>query len=304
MSIWDDTQSQITAAQAAYAGGSTAAASGDDSPQVYMGRTSGEPVDVTWGVKLPRARLPKGSSLIDGDPNIRPPRTVRKSVSTTFYPDDIRTSDEAHGLMLAWHGTDRFTQWGQKLLGLGLIDAGDETSVEILDAVWQDAVDLAARFLTAGKKVTPWKAAELMAKSGSGGSGSRYGSGGTGGGGFTGNRSSTSTSVDLTDPATAKAITNDTLSNALGRAARPEELSQFIQVINTAERASPTVITSNTRYDKDREVSRSETKSGGLTSAGRSQMVLDRAQALPEYGAFQAASTYFNAMTDALRSPV
>jgi len=168
VSIWDDTQSQITAAQAAYAGGSTAAASGDDSPQVYMGRTSGEPVDVTWGVKLPRARLPKGSSLIDGDPNIRPPRTVRKSVSTTFYPDDIRTSDEAHGLMLAWHGTDRFTQWGQKLLGLGLIDAGDETSVEILDAVWQDAVDLAARFLASGKKVTPWQAAELMAIGGRG----------------------------------------------------------------------------------------------------------------------------------------
>jgi hypothetical protein len=152
--------------------------------------------------------------------------------------------------------------------------------------------------LAAGKKITPWKAAELMSQ---GGGDRRYGSSG---GAFTGNRSSTSTSVDLTDPATAKAIMNDRLSQALGRAARPEELSQFVQVLNSAERANPTVTTSNTRYDQGEAVSQSSTTSGGLTGAGRSQMVLDRAQALPEYGAVQAATTYFNATVDALDSPV
>lgn len=215
--------------------------------------------------------------------------------------EDIRIADEVRGQVLAWHGTPAFDRWGSTLLKLGLIDAGDEASVEILDAVWQDAVDLSARFLAAGKKVTPWKAAELMASGTGTGNGGRYGSSG---GAFTGNRSSTSRSVDLTDPATAKAITNDALSQALGRAARPEEAAQFLQVINSAERASPTVTTSNTRYEADKPVSESSTTSGGLTSAGRSQMVTDRAQALPEYGAFQAASTYYNALVSALDSPV
>jgi len=306
---WDDTQAAIAAAQAAYVGGSTAAASGDDSPQVYMGRTGGQTAGVTVRGPDPTVRPRRVSPIstrADTPEGQRPGdqgRVVSRSGQAIVTEDDIRTSDEAHGLMLAWHGTDKFTQWGQKLLGLGLIDAGDETSVEILDTAWQDAVDLSARFLASGKKITPWQAAELMDPSTAGG-GSRYGSGGTGGGGFTGNRSSTSTSVDLTDPATAKAITNDTLSQALGRAARPEELTQFIQVINSAEKANPTVTSSTTRYDKGVDVSRSETKSGGLTGAGRSQMVLDRAQALPEYGAFQAASTYFNSLVSALDSPV
>src|SRR5665647_2202324 len=294
-----------TSAAIAAADGSAPAAdlTKEESRPVYMGSLSGYPISVTVTDKEPRGHFPGDTQTVDGDKSIRPSRYVKHTLGPTFYKrdDDVRTVAEVRGLVLAWHGTDKFTQWGKKLLDLGLIDAGDETSVEILDAVWQDAVDLAARFLSSGKKVTPWKAAELMAQSGDGGGGSRYGSSG---GAFTGNRSSTSTSVDLTDPATAKAITNDSLSQALGRAARPEELSQFLQVINSAERANPTVTTSNTRYDKDRPVAESSTTSGGLTSAARSQMVTDQAQGMPEYGAYQAATVYFNSLVDALDSPV
>jgi len=300
VSIWDDAQSQIAAAQAAYAGGGTATASGGDSPQVYMGRTGGETVGVTVRGRDPSVRTPRrqpGLAAAYAQHGGDPGAIVSRSGQAIVTEDDIRTSDEARGLVLAWHGTDEFDRWGKKLLDLGLIDAGDEASVEILDAVWQDAVDLAARFLSAGKKVTPWKAAELMAQGGAG----RYGSSG---GAFTGNRSSTSRSVDLTDPATAKAITNDALSQALGRAARPEETAQFLQVINSAERANPTVTTTNTRYDKGVEVGGSSTRSGGLTDEGRTQMVTDQAQAMPEYGAYQAATVYFNSLVDALDSPV
>ena len=297
MSFGDDTQASIAATQAAWRNGSTAAASGDDVSYVYWG-APGHSTQIPITRTRTRRNVP-GSTAI---PELEGQHvTYQERVDShpgVALQEDYRIADEVRGQVLAWQGTDEFDRWGQKLLGFGLIDPGDETSVVILDAVWQDAVDLSARFLAAGKKVTPWAAAEFLDE---GGGSSRYGSSG---GAFTGNRSSTSTSVDLTDPATAKAITNDTLSNALGRAARPEELSQFIQVINTAEKASPTVTSSNTRYDKGEEVSRSETRSGGLTSAGLSQIVLDRAQALPDYGAYQAATTYFNSLVSALDSPV
>ena len=296
MSWIDDTMSAVAAAA------TTATTAQADDPQVYMGSLGPEQISVTATTSRPLTPAEvRRSGPIGMDTTLRPPKRTSNTHSAVRYPDDIRTVDEVKGQVLAWHGTSEFDRWGKRLLGLGLIDAGDETSVEILDAVWQDAVDLSARFLAAGKKVTPWKAAELLSQGAGAGNGSRYGSSG---GAFTGNRSSTSRSVDLTDPATAKAITNDSLSQALGRAARPEELAQFLQVINSAERANPTVTSSNTRYDKGEAVSQSSTTSGGLTSAGRSQMVTDRAQALPEYGAFQAASTYYNALVSALDSPV
>src|SRR5665647_1550037 len=298
MSNWNDTAEAIAASQTAWLGGGSAALQSGGKPVEYVyygdhGSSTRIPITET----RTRRNVP-GSTII---PEMQGKRvTYQKRVGDrpgVEMQEDIRIADEVRGQVLAWHGTDEFDRWGKKLLNLGLIDPGDETSVEILDAVWQDAVDLAARFLSAGKKVTPWKAAELMAQGGAG----RYGSSG---GAFTGNRSSTSRSVDLTDPATAKAITNDALSQALGRAARPEETAQFLQVINSAERANPTVTTTNTRYDKGVEVGGSSTRSGGLTDEGRTQMVTDQAQAMPEYGAYQAATVYFNSLVDALDSPV
>jgi len=296
MSWIDDTMSAVAAAA------STASTAQAGDPQVYMGSLGPEQISVTSTTSRPLTPAEVRRSGPSGmDTTLRPPKRTSNTHSAVRYPDDIRTVDEAKGQVLAWHGTSEFDRWGKRLLGLGLIDPGDETSVEILDAVWQDAVDLAARFLASGKKVTPWKAAELMAQSGTSGGGSRYGSSG---GTFTGTRSSTKPSVDLTDPETAKAITNDALSRALGRAARPEEAAQFLQVINSAEKSNPTLTTTNTRYDKGVEVGGSSIRSGGVTDAGRTQMVTDQAQEMPEYGAYQAASTYFNAMVDALGSPV
>jgi len=299
MSNWNDTAEAIAASQTAWLGGGSAALQSGGKPVEYVyygdhGSSTRIPITET----RTRRNVP-GSTII---PEMQGKRvTYQKRVGDrpgVEMQEDIRIADEVRGQVLAWHGTDAFGRWGKTLLDLGLIDPGDEGSVEILDAVWQDSVDLAARFLAAGKKVTPWKAAELLAQ---GGGDRHYGSSG---GAFTGTRSSTKPSVDLTDPLTAKAIMNDELSRALGRAARPEELTQFVQVLNAAENANPTVTTTNTRYDKGVEVGGSSTRSGGLTAAGRTQMVTDRAQAMPEYGAYQAASTYFNAMTDALNSPV
>lgn len=213
--------------------------------------------------------------------------------------DDYKSLSEAQGEFYRWSEDDR-RKWGQHLLALGLIDDGDESNWQTLKEMWFDVVSEAANLTTAGKRVDPWKAAELIAGSDR--------PGGAGGGasarGFTGSRSQTSRSVDLTDPATAKALVNDVLSRQLGRAATDAEVEEFRNVLNTAERANPTVTSSTTTYQDGNAVSQSSTTSGGLGASGAQQVVEDAVSELPERQSYQAASLYFNALLGSLGTPV
>jgi hypothetical protein len=210
--------------------------------------------------------------------------------------DETLDEGSARNLIYAWYGTDKFSQWAQTLMSLGIIGEDEQSDIQALSAVWNDAVDLSIAMSVNGRKVSPWDAVKALAESKS------YKA--AGGGSFTGTRTSTSTSIDLTDPATAKAIVNDALSQRLGRAATEEELATLRGVLNAAERAAPTVTTSSTTYQDGDAVSQSSTTSGGLTGAGRQQLILDEAMQKPEYGAYQAATTYFNALMQAVQSPV
>lgn len=212
--------------------------------------------------------------------------------------DDVRGEGEARNTIYSWVGSDQYDKWGDRLVQLDLIDEKDKRNVNVLNDVWQDVMDHAVRLQAAGKRLTPYQVLELMVGSGYGGH-----SGG-GSGGFTGSRSSTSTSVDLTDPMTAKAIVNDALSRYLGRSANDSEIKALTASINSAERSNPSVTNSTTSYQDGVAVSESSTTSGGVTNAGRQQIVADDAMARPEYGAYQSASTYFNALTQAINSPV
>jgi hypothetical protein len=256
--------------------------------------------------------------LDDGSPS--PGRTTGRKTETApgvILTDDVRPADDVAGMVAEWYGTPAFDRWGQHLLKLGLIDPGDETSFEILDEAWRDAVALASRF-PPSKRITPFEAARLMAKTG--GAAARSGGGRGGGGGsrygtareaaFTGARTVTSRqqNVDLTDPKTARAIANDALSQYLGRAATDEEITAFTASINAAERANPTVTdtTTTANYVEGEQTSQSSssTTSGGVTAAARNQIVADAAMQKPEYGAYQAASTYWNALLQSIGAPV
>lgn len=277
-------------------------------PTVWMG-SQGASTQVTTRRTSTRAR-PGTMRLDDGRPS--PGRTTGRKTETApgvILTDDVRPADDVAGMVAEWYGTPAFDRWGQHLLNLGLIDPGDETSFEILDEAWRDAVELASRF-PPSKRITPFEAARLMAKTGgaaarSGGrSGSRYGTAREAA--FTGARTVTSRqqNVDLTDPKTAKAIANDALSQYLGRAATDEEITAFTASINAAERANPTVTdtTTTANYVDGEQTSQSSTSttSGGLTGAARNQIVADEAMQKPEYGAYQAASTYWNVLAQSL----
>lgn len=271
--------------------------------RVYMGYTPGERIGVT--VRAHEKDIPSTT-----DPNLLaayarsgsgdPGKKTTRAASAILYEDDVKTADEVRGQVYAWYDTEKYDEWANYLVSLDLIDESEKGNIELLSAVWGDAVDLAGRLFThGGKKVTPWAATKLLSEAGG------YSPGGSGGrGGFSGTRTSTHRSVDLTDPSTAKAIINDALSQHLGRAATEDEVRAFTTVINSAERANPTLTTTSTTYDKGDAVSSSSTTKGGLTDSGRYQLVSDEAMKKPEYGAVQSATTYFNAFLGALDSPM
>lgn len=253
----------------------------------------------------PRRRATGLAMRVEGDST--PKRSREETRPGISWEVRERPESEAREQVTEWFGTEDFNKWGDYLLGLGLVDENDSRNFEALDNAWKEAAALSARMWSRGKQVSPWQAARILAggggAGGSGGSGSpRYGTADP----FTGSRVSRSTSrnVDLSDPMTAKAIVNDVLSNALGRAATPEELEAFRSTLNAAERENPSITESTTtsNFDDGVEVSSStsSTTSGGITAAGRQQVLQDEAMAKPEYGAYQAAATYFNALLGSL----
>ena len=187
-------------------------------------------------------------------------------------------------------------QVGDYLVSVGYLPASKAHDYNSLRTAWNDVIEQGAAFTAAGKFLTPKDVAKLMARGSD--------SSGSGSGGYTGTKSATSKSVDLTDPETAKAMVNDILSNALGRAALPEELATFRQTLNAAEKANPVTTTTTGTYQDGDQVSQTSTRSGGLDSAGKQQVLLDEAKKTPEYGAYQAARMVLGWLGQAIAAPV
>lgn len=208
--------------------------------------------------------------------------------------DDVRTETEARGLIYSWWGTPAFDRLADQAVKLGLIEEEEKGNFELLEGIWQDAVSLAARFFTgAGRRVTPWQALDLL-------KGAGYGAGG-GRGGYTGTRTRRDTQVDLTNPTDAKKLITDVLARQLGRAPTDDEVRTFTSTLHAAERANPLAVSTTTTYQDGEAVSSSSTRSGGVDGG---QVLSDEVMELPEYGAVQSATTYFDALVSALASPV
>jgi hypothetical protein len=229
-----------------------------------------------------------------------PASVKRGSTGTSAAPiagenpnDSYISRAEAYQQIFKWYGTPKYEEYANYLVSVGLIDEAEKTNVNTVAAHWYDAVDAAANLTSAGKKVSPWDATRLISGKSASASGSKAGT-----------QTSTTRSVNLTDPMTAKALVNDVLSRQLGRAARPDEVAAFTQVLNSAQEANPAISTETRTYDEAGNYSSSVHSSGGLDAAGATQVLTDKAMQSPDYGAYQAGVTYLNAFNRAIQSPV
>lgn len=162
--------------------------------------------------------------------------------------------------------------------------------------LWQTLVDQAAEFqrATPGLRMGPMDVLSLMGKSGSGGTGVS--------GPGTIKSESTNKSTTQYDRSSTESMAKQVLQAALGRDPKPDEITRYQAAINANERAHPTISHSVSQVGPD-GIARVTNSSSVSTATAPQQEILDQAQATPEYGSVQAATTYFNALERAVQAP-
>ena len=152
---------------------------------------------------------------------------------------------------------------------------------------WEEAVDEAAMaYAVHGVMISPlevfdervaaFAAADAAAAASGGGGYSGGGGGGTGG------------VINLTNETAARAILNQAMSAWLGRQASPEEVRQFLTLLNQQERANPVTQTQEGEY---------LVQSGGFEPQ---QFAEDYVKSIEGSGEYQAVTTYLDAFLNAL----
>ncbi|MBK6874008.1 MAG: hypothetical protein IPG94_22310 [Kineosporiaceae bacterium] len=235
------------------------------SPQVYMGRS--------FSPDVPGTRRPQFAGTKQG--------------TASYLPADVAKSK---WYLMSQNERDSLAQRMQRA---GLIS--DPRDYDAALKAWNYAVEEASGFTTAGKDMTPWDFLDLVEASGSGNSR---------GSGTPKKQTATSTRVNLPSKADAEAVVTQILQDALGRDPDKGELARYSSLLIGKAKANPEQTSTTTTYNADGSSSNSSTvTSGGYSSAAMQQDLLNQAKADPEYGSYQAATTYMNAVMSAIDAP-
>lgn len=224
-----------------------------------------------------------GGPIIKGAPNL-PPVTA-SGVTTTGKGIGLMTASQLMGQYYTWDvkTKDKFLAHAE-LAGYDTRNMKDGQ----LAALWGQYVQQAAAYYAQGRTITPW---DIMAKDGA--QREAY---------LRTPRTVTqkSTQYDLSTEGDARAIFYTAAQQLLGRDPTKSEVSSFQKALNKMERANPTITTTTSNYIGDTLQSQSSTTEGGVKEGARQMQAMDEAKAKPEYGAYQAATTYFDAMMEML----
>ena len=107
---------------------------------------------------------------------------------------------------------------------------------------------------------------------------------------------------DISSPKDVQILATQTLRELLGRAPTEKEMATFKASINGYEKEHPTEITTTQKLAPDvatgqlNVTDETTTTKGGVTDAARAALVQDPTVKSKEYGKYQAATTYYDAM--------
>ncbi len=208
--------------------------------------------------------------------------------------EKLTTIDGAKSQWFVMSDAER-TAIATRLYRAGVISAPTYAAAQ---SKWFDAVEQAAGFYGAGKKVTPWQMLDVFEGGAS--------AGGRGGGGAAaGPRTTTSTSksVDLPTAAQATEAVKAIFQDKLGRDPDDGELSRYSGIITAGAKASPTITKTTQTVDANGNSTSSSTSSGGFTQTDAQHLLTEQAEKDPEYGAYQAATFYHDTLLRALAAP-
>lgn len=102
----------------------------------------------------------------------------------------------------------------------------------------------------------------------------------------------TQTSVSVTSKESGRGVIWDAFKQAVGRNPTEDEINKFMDRLNAAERANPTVTTQNV----DASGNMTSTTTGGFDGAAQADMVRQETMANPDYQEHQVISTYMPAL--------
>lgn len=232
---------------------------------------------ILW-TRSPRTAPPAGRTP-DGAPDYH--TYMEQSVRAASGANDRQiTVSEAVGNFWSWSSEQR-AAFGKRLYAAGIID--DPSNFVAMQAAWERAVEGAAASGAAGAPRTPWEIIDLWD-------------------GLSDNPREPKKTVvqrqnDIPTAQEADAMVRQIFRDQVGRDPDEGELSKYRGMVIRKVADNPTVTT--TTYDADgnpNSVSR-----GGLDVTAAIQ---DMVQDDDDYGTYQAATTYFNALLGALGSPL
>jgi hypothetical protein len=217
------------------------------------------------------------------------------------------TSDEADAAYFNWTDKQRADFKAKAMVG-GLLKFGDG-EIEA-SKLWHNLVLQSAAYGTQDKAVTPMDILSGYVKANDPNSPGAWVTQGnfqvnqvTGERRYIGPqfRTTTDQRIDLTDPATARAIAVKLFQDLMGRDPGRGEVGTFANALAQAEEQNPTQQSTTTQFDSNGEAVNTQTFSqGGMTAEGRAQIASDQIKGKKEYGAVQAATTYSNALENAV----
>lgn len=249
----------------------------------------------------------------------KPRRVSQKDLAHLSPSDraDMTTGATAPIWMSTADAENNYFTWSAKqrqdfiskglLSGLLTSGAGDLEGA----ALWQKLVDQAALYGAQGKKISPLDILSGYVKGNSSGDWIKSPDGQFETNPVTGERryigpkfkTTTATSANLTDPATARAVATSVFQSLLGRDPGQGEISAYAQALAQSEEQNPSTTTTTTQYDSTtgEATNQSSVTAGGMTDQGRQQLAADEIKKKAEYGATQASTTYLNALESAVK---
>lgn len=176
-------------------------------------------------------------------------------------------------------------QWANKMYRAGLIN--DPGNYDAALAQWRSAVEFAAGQYTYGKKrITPWDVMQDrlgLSKLAGNGNGPRT-------------VTSTSTRLQVLTNGDANAMITAIFQNQLGRDPDKGEMARYRSMLINKVKDSPETTKTTTTTDALGNSTSSSTSSGGVSQGELQSLVQEPVNADPEWGAYQAATTYMGAL--------
>lgn len=117
----------------------------------------------------------------------------------------------------------------------------------------------------------------------------------------TGKRTTTQTATNIQKSSAldARSLMDAAARTLLGRKATDEESAKLLAAVNKIEAENPEVTTTTREEDMYGQIlNQSSTTTGGVSAGAREQVAREQAEANPEYGAYQAATTYMGSLMD------